>query len=333
MKPLEQLNLLLWLAWAPQGLFVKQGFQLEGIDPLLPVPPEVQRGIHQTGLKPKPAVSPDLLLRHLQTSLWRIIECKISSFGPDSLKPASQAAALLALPPQWLAKVWGEAPGASASAQVEVCYALNPGQEEAQQATLDELRQRLTAQRLTVNPAGAFGLYADGRLRLQGAPGAVCYQPPQEVDLPPEGVYPLLPVAPSIDAYDEGWKDLQERLRSVLVAWMAKHLTEAVDNTVMLRLEEDLLCRAILVWDVWRDKGRKHVRQRTKDFVRTLLEPVRQQFDEFYEDPPGQVWHLRVPDAETAEDILRKLTAAASRQRGVAAQGPEQLALFDATEE
>jgi len=327
MNPLEQLNLMVWLAWAPQGWFVRQGFELEAIGPTLALDLALQRKLHRAGWK-KSAVAPDLLLRHTAEGRWRLLECKQSSFGADS-STAAQAAALLVLTPRWFAQA--RAILANQVAQVEVCYALNAGHEEAQQAALEELRQRVQSLGVAANPAGAFGMYQEAAtLLLKGAPQAPCAHPPQKVDLPPEGVYPLLPVDPSIDAKDPAaWEDLQERLRSGLVAWMGKHLPQAVAQPVALHLEDDLLRRVILVWEVWEDAGRKAVRRRARAFVRTLLKPLRKHFTLYEEAPSGQVWHFQVADQAAAEAITKGLIAAAARRRGLDGSAPPQPSLFE----
>ncbi len=321
MKPREQLNLMLWLVWDTQGALARQGFTLHAIGARLPLDPALQRVLVRAHPRwKKQAVSPDLLLRHPQGTWW-FLECKTSAFGPDS-STAAQAAAMLVLTPRWFARARGLSE--KDVALVQVCYALQGGQEATQQATLEDIRHRLQPH-AGVNPAGAFGIYPDGNgLTLRGAGSSVCFSSAVTVSLPPEGVYPLLPVDPSIDADDpEGWKDLQERLRSVFVAWMGKHLPRAVHQPVELRLEEDLLKRAILVWEVWEDEGRKIVRRRARAFVRRLLQPVHKHFHHFQEHPAG--WTFQVPDIATVDKILKHLLGAGSRRLEM----PAQLSLFD----
>ncbi len=321
MKPLEQLNLMLWLVWDAQGALACQGFTLHAIGARIPLDPALQRALIRANSRwRKHAVAPDLLLRNQQGTWW-FLECKTSAFGPNS-STAAQAAAMLVLTPRWFAQARGLAE--KDVALVKVCYALQGGQEATQQATLEDIRHRLQPH-AAVNPAGAFGIYPDGNgLTLRGAGASVCFSSAMAVSLPPEGVYPLLPVDPSIDANDpDAWKDLQERLRSTFVAWMGKYLPRAVHQPIELRLEEDLLRRAILVWDVWEDESRKTVRRRARAFVRRLLQPVRKYFQHLEERSAG--WTFQVPDVTTVDTILRLLLGAESRRREM----PAQLSLFD----
>lgn len=320
MKPLEQLNLMLWLAWDAQGTLAQRGFTLHAIGARIPLDPALQRVLSQTNPRwEKQAVSPDLILRHQQGNWW-FLECKITAFGPQS-STAAQAAAMLVLTPRWFA----QARGVPDVVQIQVCYALQGGQEKNQQATLEHIRQQLQPYG-PVNPAGAFGIYPDDYgLTLQDAASSGCFSSSVVVALPPEGVYPLLPVDPSIDATDRDARtDLQERLRSVFVAWMGKHLPQAIHHPVELHTEEDLLKRAIPVWDVWEDGGRKTVRRQARAFIRGLLQPVRKLFCSLEEHPTG--WAFQVLDLATVDTILKRLLGAESRRHEM----PTQLSLFDA---
>src|SRR5215213_3763670 len=87
---LFQLNLLIWLSWPARPgvypLFRDHGFELYRLSQEVDVP-VAARLAAASATPPIPVsqrVSADLLLRHQARQRLITLECKVSSFGPDS---------------------------------------------------------------------------------------------------------------------------------------------------------------------------------------------------------------------------------------------------------
>lgn len=293
--PLFQLNLMLWLAWPapPAGvvrpIFREDGFTLRAIGPAFELPLEVRARAATAAVPLKERPVPDLLLDHSQRQMLLPIECKVSSFGPDSSPDdkkhqARQAAALLSATGPYLADYLG-LPDPT-SWQAYLLYAVSGEQEAAMQATLGTLSARLQNAHIGPTPSGALGIYIqnDG-VYLRPAPGIsipiTALQAPapegvQVMDLEAgEDAYPLylVPWDPSIgpaDEYDR--RVLEERVRSALTVLIGSRLDTP---TFQVSLDE-IMQAAIEVWELWRDRqATAGLRNAVRAYVKQVLIQLR----------------------------------------------------------
>src|SRR5205823_3552170 len=110
--PLFQLNVVLWLTQPlPQGssivpLLHERGFVVYAISPPLPVPLDLQAAAQSARVALQNSGRPDVLLAHPLERKFAFIECKASSFGPNS-NTAEQARSFLLMAGPRAAEVLG----------------------------------------------------------------------------------------------------------------------------------------------------------------------------------------------------------------------------------
>ncbi len=147
--PLFQINLLIFLGWRSSQSFVRPIFREEGFRLYL-IGPTIFTSLQArtraaSAIPPvpfQPAPTPDILFRKNQTREFLSVECKVSSFGPDT-EQSRQAAALLTCTGAHIAEIFGIA--ASSSWVSTLLYTVNDGQTSAMLGTLSNLASSLNA--------------------------------------------------------------------------------------------------------------------------------------------------------------------------------------------
>jgi hypothetical protein len=266
------------------------------------------------------SVAPDLLLLNRGQSAFATLECKLSSFGPET-EQSKQACALLSTTGPYLAGYFGMAQPPSWLACL--LYATRSGQQDRIYDTLSQLSDRLQGVVIEAVSFGSLGidvrtdgiyLQLDPRSSvpmpsLQGSagPGLLVMRLPPEED--PRPLY-VIPVDPSVDVTDPYERRvLEERVRSALTSLVGSRL-----DSPKVELElEDVLRAAVEVWDLWRDtKAKKCLRNSIKSYVRTILRPIQKG------GLTVRVYQNRITiegiDPTTADRVRRYFSSAAWRQ-------------------
>jgi len=322
MNALDQLNLMLWLAWGEvpsddsvNPVFRRSGFELVAIGPSIPITLPYQRQLQEAGFKPKQAVSPDLFLQRHADFLLSPLECKESSFGPSS-STSAQAAALLAVPGMQIAQDLGLIPPSRLLQMTSrVCYAINGGQEGPLADTLSEIRAQLRRAGLAPNPAHVLGIYEEdtGVYLQEETEGYLGQNGPVQVLKAGASVFPLIPWDPSLGKHEAGRRDLEERLRAQIVAFLGAHLDEALQGPLQISLD-DLLRQALPIWIYWRDRdARRRIRRAARGFLRKLLQQLEDKA-QLVVRPQSFGWTVEAPSREAVTMARRHLKSTSVRQ-------------------
>lgn len=141
--PLFQLNFILWQtlpvprSFVKRALFHEAGYRVNLISPKLPLPVAIRERLSVSTLDFQDSASPDEVLRQSNGKQYLLVECKRSSFGPDSTT-AKQAVTLLLLNKEALS----EALGFPAATDLDglLTYVTNSEQIELMMDTLGKLR-------------------------------------------------------------------------------------------------------------------------------------------------------------------------------------------------
>jgi hypothetical protein len=286
--PLFQLNLMIWLSWPAVSknvipIFYQDGYRLYRIGPSITVSPAHRPRFATLPMPVKRSAAPDLLLRNAKSQTLMPLECKVSSFGPDT-EQAGQASGLLSLTGQYLADYFGLPQADDWSAFL--LYALCDGQQDRMCDTLEELSAHLQRLEIDVVPSGSIGIQVtDTGVYLRPEPRSVIPVPSLRHQLehavlvmelePGDDPYPLyvIPLDPSVDAHDEhGHRVLEERVRSALTSLIGSRL-DAPKLEITL---DEVLRVAIEVWDIWDETMAKQgLRNSIKVYLRTTLQVLR----------------------------------------------------------
>lgn len=156
--PLFQLNTALWMLHPQAGstparaALYHAGYLLHSFGRTLPVPFPKQAAVGELVQKGKGHPDPDVVAERPEGSPYLLIECKRSSFGPDSTT-VGQALKLLAI-----AEDVSESLAAPDGTHATVVYLVRAPQHDAMADTLTSLRARLAAHGLGHGDGAALGL-------------------------------------------------------------------------------------------------------------------------------------------------------------------------------
>lgn len=321
--PLFQLNLAIWLA-QPQiehfhihPLFYKSGLSIYSIGPLLALPPDIRLAVSEK-LDCQEGARPDLVLETKATKKFCILECKTSSFGPSSTKPASQARALLLIAGPILSEVLGL--GTRRQNEGILCYFSGSNQIKMMENTLGILAQEIDGIKLESGEYGCFGVkleqstilleYSD-RIKkflnfIEDSPVKILTF---EAETDPRPLY-FIPYDPNI----QQTKEEQELCRRILFERILSYIISkiggvTIPSSIIFAIEEILNSATFGVYEVWEDnETKKHIRR----LVREFLEDIRSRMDEElrehinYESKRG--WTFNLKDTETYEEMLKQIS-------------------------
>jgi hypothetical protein len=323
--PLFQLNLMLFLAWpAPPSfvnpIFWQEGFALESIAPSLGTPLEALARAQAADLPINVTARPELLLTQKNEQQFLLIECKRSSFGPES-DTSQQARALLACSGIYLA----ERIGAKNPENWEDCllYTVSGGQEHQMRDTLQVLTSEMQESRIFTANNGAIGIHiqADGVYlgsdnqsnipihSLQQAEGGGLRVMELEEGEDPRPLY-LIPFDPSIGVSDPVERQvLEERVRQALASLIGSRL----DNPSFRISMDEILTAVTEVWEMWEDSSaKKGFRNAVRAYVREVLRQIRKQGTPVESREQHFAFKQVTPDS--ARDLRRYLTSVAFRR-------------------
>lgn len=160
--PLFQLNLAIWLAqpqplkhFSVYPLFYSSGLSIYSIGPLLALPPGIRLHVsedYQNGARP------DLILERERKKKFCILECKKSSFGPNT-EQARQARTLLLISGPIISEVLGL--GSKGQNEGILCYFSGSNEIEMMEKTLIRLTQEIKDLKLEPGIHDCFGIKAE----------------------------------------------------------------------------------------------------------------------------------------------------------------------------
>lgn len=335
-NPLAQLNLLLHLSmdYPPDGSinpFLKRaGYRVYSIDRPFSVPFDILRDLG-ANFSPKPSSScrPDLVLLNSQRACALLIECKSSSFGPDT-DQGSQASTLLLIGLEnfrsQIGTPWLE--------HLLDVFLVPAEQVELQERCLNEISSRLANRGQAVSPAQAWGLLlGSGGVYLTNLSASPCLDECNRVLVveteEPENYEPvrIIPIDPSIDSRDpEGHRIVCERARNIFVKTALTQMNSSSPPCTILISVREICSQIVLVWDVWNKDSQKWLRT----LVRRVLRP---RIDDMISAGAEEVqcreydFCLRVPSDEVRSDIKKVLLSVRSRKAEVSPRGQEALPL------
>jgi hypothetical protein len=342
--PVFQLNVTLWMLQpAPPDAPIRPvlrdvGYLLSALSRELPAPVALRPGLNVlVGSDTAPA--PDVLAEPPAGAPWLVIECKGSSFGPDS-STARQALKLLAVSGDLTSSLGlstgSERPGF-------VTYLTRLEERDRLLDTLLELRRRLTDAGLPAGPAGALGLFRsdDGDVCVQRSsrdgdwpePAASALEPPARIirldpEEDPRPLY-LLPWDPSVQQD----REMRAFCRSVLFARVAAETVavlghETVPQRAILKVESLLSSATFGVSDRWRSKRdlARTIRDCTR-FLTDALSPVGEQLGLVSAVDPHRI-ELTVRTQADLDDAIEALIRA-NPLEGPAPEPENQLTLLE----
>jgi hypothetical protein len=345
--PMFQLNVVLWMVQpAPPGspirpILREAGYLLSALSRNLPPPLELRPKLMAlVGSDTAPA--PDALAEPPAETPWLVIECKGTSFGPDS-STARQALKVLAVASDLrssLALV-GDVPRPGF-----VAYLTRLEDRDRLAETLRELTRRLVDAGLPASTSGVLGLGREdggrGFLFVEPSsgnwpePAASVLQPRARVmlladDEDPRPLY-LVPWDPSVEQEPE----MREFCRAVLFARVTSEAIavlghETVPQRVVLKLEPLLSAATFRVSDRWRSKAdlNRTIRD-CKRFLVAALAPIRDRLSLAQPGDPDRI-ELTVraqTDLNDAIDALERVDPF----RGPAPEPKHQLSVLEPEE-
>lgn len=320
--PLFQLNLAIWLT-QPQPseffcvypIFYESGLKIYSIGPLLALPADIRLTVSGK-VDCRDGVRPDLVLETKELKKYCILECKASSFGPDS-STAQQARTLLLVTGPILSEVLGL--GTRGQNGGLLCYLIGPNQTEMLETTLETLEKEI---RERVNlESGNFGCF-----RVKPTESTVTLEYHEDIkkflnlakDSPIEVVKfekttdprPLyfIPYDPNIQQTKEEQQFCRRILFERILSYIISNIGGATIPTTITSTTEDLLNAATFgVYEIWEDnEATKNVRRLVKDFLISIKNSINEPLRECITYESNKGWIFNLKDKETHEGLLKE---------------------------
>jgi len=246
-----------------------------------------------------------------------ILECKTSSFGPDS-STARQTRTLLLFAGPIISEVLGL--GIRGQNEGILCYFTGSNQIEMMENTLKTLEKEIKEKiKLESGNYGCFGIKPEQSAILleysekiknflnliEDSPAKILTF---EEDTDPRPLY-FIPYDPNI----QQTKEEQKRCRRILFERILSYIISKVGGTdipsyIIFTTEEMLKSATFGAYEIWEDtEAKKHVRK----LIRGLLGDIRSSIDKSlqecinYESKRGWIFDLK--DKETYEELLKQL--------------------------
>lgn len=341
--PVFQLNVILWLVFELPANDVRPllrncGYLLRSIAPRLPLPPEVRGRVANVASADPP--SPDLLLAHESDPTVLVIECKASSFGPDT-EQAQQAIKLVAVSAN-LSGPLGLPVGVDRPGHV--LYVLPGEHAERVVPTLGVLQERLRSLDVEAAPAGAIRLDRDDRGLLIG-PARGDQLPPPAADVLDESVVAihvapeddprplyLIPWDPSVeqepDLADYGRWQLGARILNAMIGRVGRITLPAAP---VIRMDELLQEATFGASRYWRDP--RAVDRVLRSAQRAIFSAIQAAALATASEGTSPIHvQVRLASEEEREALIEALEAADELQAGTP-QGPPAPTLFETLDE
>jgi len=320
--PLFQLNLAIWLA-QPQSsefyvypLFYKSQLNIYSIGPLLALPPDIRLAVTEK-INCQDAVRPDLIFEALGKKKLCILECKSSSFGPES-STANQAKTLLLIAGPVISEVLGI--GKRGENEGILCYFIGPDGAELMEETLKILEKEIKDK--TKLESGTYGCF-----EIKPSQTSIILEYPEKVkiflnltkdspveiikfeeDTDPRPLY-FIPYDPNI----QQTKEEQELSRRILFESMLGHMISKIGGadipySITFTTQELLDYATFGLYEIWEDnEAKKHLRRLVKDFLNQIKNFINEPLRESVIYEPQKGWSFNLKDRETREEILKQL--------------------------
>lgn len=285
-QPLFQLNLVIFLSMdSPNNgpytpVFKNAGYQLLYIEQPIPIARQIHSRLTKHGLTVNHKVVPEVILEHADGSVFMLIECKNSSFGPDTSQ-AHQAQGYLSLNGELLSKILG-APSTPLW-KSEVTYVSLEGHGDRIHDTLCVLSERLKGVGLSYADYKASfewikrndGIYL-GKASTSSDLYHLVIASPVKVLALNENEDPRTlqlicysPEAATDDPYSV--RVFEEKMRAAIGSMFARVST----SEVKIEIDTDVMPQIIPVWSLWKHRdSTKHVRDKVKRFIRTVMRQI-----------------------------------------------------------
>jgi len=321
--PLFQLNLVIWLTQPqpPQNfyvypLFYNSNLNLYSIGPLLTLPLNIRLQISKGNLDCQDATRPDLILEGGEKNKFCILECKASSFGPNS-STAKQARTLLLISGPIISEVLGI--GMRGKNEGILCYFSGSNQIEMIEDTLRNLTQEIENLNLKTGTYGCFGIKAEQSailleysekiktsLNLKDDSPVEVIRFEKETD--PRPLY-FIPYDPNI----QQTKEEQEFCRRILFERILSYIISkiggaTIPETITFSIGELLNFATFGLYKIWEDKeATKHVRRFVRDFLNKLKKAIDEPLRESITHEPEKGWTFNLKDKKIYEELLKQL--------------------------
>lgn len=321
--PLFQLNLAIWLTQSHiehlniYPLFYKSGLSIYSIGPLLALPPDIRLAVSEK-LDCQEGARPDLVLETKETNKFCILECKTSSFGPTSTKPASQARTLLLIAGPILPEVL--ALGTRRQNEGILCYFSGSNQIKMMDKTLGILAQEIDEIKLESGEYGCFGVkpeqstilleYSDRIKNLlnftEDSPVEILTL---EAETDPRPLY-FIPYDPNIQQTKEEQelclRILFERILSYIISKIGG---ATIPSLIAFAIEEILNSATFGVYEVWEDnEAKKHIRRLAREFLGDIRSNTDEALREYINYESGIGWIFYLKDRGTYEEMLKQIS-------------------------
>jgi hypothetical protein len=343
--PLFQLNLAIWLA-QPQPpsefyvypLFYESQLNIYSIGPLLTLPPDIRLAVTEK-INCQDAVRPDLIFEALGKKKFCILECKSSSFGPES-STAEQARTLLLVIGSVISEVLGI--GKRGETEGILCYFIGPNNAELMKKTLKILEEEIKDK--TNLESGTYGCF-----EIKPSQTSIILEYPEKVkiflnltknspveiiqqleeDTDPRPLY-FIPYDPNI----QQTKEEQELSRRILFERILGHMISEIGvadipSSITFTTQELLNSATFRVYEIWEDnEAKKHVRRLVKDFLNQIMSVISEPLRESITYEPQKGWIFNLKDREAREEILKQIQRFKPETLDLSKK-IEQISLFD----
>ena len=321
--PLFQLNLAIWLA-QPQPLsefyvyplFYESQLNIYSIGPRLALPLDIRLAVTEK-IDFQDAIRPDLILTTAEKKKFCILECKSSSFGPNS-STAEQARTLLLVTGPVISEVLGI--GKRGENEGILCYFLGSDGGELMEETLKILEKEIKDK--TKLETGTYGCF-----EIKPSQTSIILEYPEKIkiflnltkdspveiikfeeDTDPRPLY-FVPYDPNI----QQTKEEQELSRRILFERMLGHMISKIGGadipySVTFTTQELLDYATFGFYEIWEDnEAKKHLRRLVKDFLNQIKNFINEPLRESVIYEPQKGWSFNLKDRETHEEILKQL--------------------------
>lgn len=321
--PLFQLNLAIWLT-QPQPLerfyvypvFYESKLNIYSIGPLLALPPDIRIAVKDK-INCQDSVRPDIILEMQGKRLFCILECKSSSFGPESSN-TNQARNLLLISGPIFPEVL--AIGNRGEYECTLCYFIGANSVELMEKTLkileDEIRDKTN---LATGNFGCFGIKpSKSAIVLEYSERVktlfnLKFYPEREIirfeqDTDPRPIY-FIPYDPNLEQTEEEQRLCRRILFERILSYIISNIGSSdIPMSVTFTTEELLSSATFGFYEIWEDnEAKKHVRRLVKGFLNQVTNSVSEPLKESitYESLKG--WTFNLKNIETYIELLKQL--------------------------
>lgn len=321
--PLFQINLVIWMA-QPQSspnyyvnpLFYKSGLTIYSIEPLLTLPPDIRKIVSNKKIEVKESVRPDLILKVTDQKKFCILECKASSFGPESSNSIQARTFLLMTGP-----IISQVLGIGDKNEGILCYFTGPNNSNLMNNTLQKLAKRMKVD--TNLQIGKFGCLeinlSNSSILLEYSKSTktslkLTEESPVKIldvekDTDPRPLY-FIPYDPNI----EQTKEEQEFCRRIFLERILSSIISkigSIDNiptSLTINTDELLTSATFGLYEIWDNSDtKKNIRKVVKDFLINIKNSINSSIRDCIIHKPQEGWTFNIRDKKTHEELLNQL--------------------------